>query len=163
MNKKDSTETCQIQNLHNAKSIGLLMEISKTAEILNNINDKFYKKFKLTRVQFKALLFLYSCTSEGITLSSISEKMDITRPTTTSLIDRMVASGLAERVDNEDDRRSIRVIITDKGKEIMKEVLPDNEVFKSTILDFLTETEIETAYKLTMKIKQGLIKKYLKD
>ena len=141
-------------------SLEIISEMAKVSKLTNKINDKFYKRFKLTRIQFTALGFLYVVGETGYSLSEISEKLDITKPSASTLIDRMVKLSMVERVSNKEDRRRIRIIITSYGKEIMEEALKLNEEFKKKSLSFLTEEERLTFYKLLLKIKNNLIKYY---
>lgn len=156
MNKKDT-------NVNKIDSLMVLSEISKLSEVLNRVSDKFYKKFQLTQLQFKTLCILYLNDNEGITLSNLGKKLDITKPSVTSLVDRMISGGLIERFPDKSDRRIIRAVITDKGREIVSNALPDNEAFSLSVLDFLTEEQKENLYELIIKIKQELIAKFLKD
>jgi len=45
----------------------------------------------------------------------------------------------------------------------MKSVLPNNKAFEVSIADFLTEEEKENLYKITIKLKEELTQKFLKD
>ena len=134
-------------------SLEIISEMAKVSKLTNKINDKFYKRFKLTRIQFTALGFLYVVGETGYSLSEISEKLDITKPSASTLIDRMVKLSMVERVSNKEDRRRIRIIITSYALKL-------NEEFKKKSLSFLTEEERLTFYKLLLKIKNNLIKDY---
>ena len=150
--KNDNNSNNLGMNLRKIDSLDLLAEISKAAELVDKVRDKFYRNFRLSRIQFKTLYFLYLVEEDGFTLSDLSEKLNITRPSVTTLIDRMEKAGLVKRSSNEGDRRSIKAVITDKGKEIMDDVLPNNEIFKLSILDFLSEEEKDVLHKLIMKV-----------
>lgn len=139
-------------------SLEIISEMAKVSKLTNKINDKFYKKFKLTRIQFTALGFLYIVGETGYSLSEISEKLDITKPSASALIDRMVKLSMIERISSKEDRRKIKIIITSYGKEIMEEALKYNEELKKKTLSFLTEEERLTFYKLLLKIKKNILK-----
>lgn len=139
-------------------SLEIISEMAKVSKLTNKINDKFYKKFKLTRIQFTALGFLYIVGETGYSLSEISEKLDITKPSASALIDRMVKLSMVERISSKEDRRKIKIIITSYGKEIMDEALKYNEELKKKTLSFLTEEERLTFYKLLLKIKKNILK-----
>lgn len=139
-------------------SLEIISEMAKVSKLTNKINDKFYKKFKLTRIQFTALGFLYIVGETGYSLSEISEKLDITKPSASALIDRMVKLFMVERISSKEDRRKIKIIITSYGKEIMEEALKYNEELKKKTLSFLTEEERLTFYKLLLKIKKNILK-----
>ena len=39
-------------------SLEIIAKMTIVSELANRINDNYYKKFKLTRIQFRALYFL---------------------------------------------------------------------------------------------------------
>ena len=158
MEKNDVTNSLLDNNNSKIDLIDLFTEMVKVSQLLNKIHDQFYKKFQITQIQFRALSVIYVCEERKVKLSVLSEKLNITRPSVTTLIDRMECAGLVERYSNKDDRRSIGVVITDKGREIMKTVLPNNKAFEISIADFLTEEEKVNLYKITIKLKEELNK-----
>lgn len=131
----------------------LLTLITKVSDLIHDVREKFYDKFDLTSIQFRALLFLFLADkTEGLTLSDLSEKLSVSKPNTTSLIDRMEAKGLVQRVNNSEDRRSLKVLITDKAEKIMYEIQPQNTRLDQSLLDFLTRKEKENLYSLILKM-----------
>ena len=163
MKKNDVTNILVDNNNSKIELIDLFTEMINVSQLLNKIKDQFYKRFQITQIQFRALSVIYVCEERKVKLSVLSEKLNITRPSVTTLIDRMECAGLVERSSNKDDRRSIGVVITDKGKEIMKSVLPNNKAFEVSIADFLTEEEKVNLYKITIKLKEELTQKFLED
>jgi MarR family 2-MHQ and catechol resistance regulon transcriptional repressor len=158
---KEENKDLQEDEYIEIDSLKLIEMISKTTDIVQEIFDNFYKKFELSKTQFSALYLIYLSQEEGIALSVLSEKLSVTRSNITSLVDRMVARGLIERTSSEVDRRSIKAVITREGKEILEKVLPNNSVFSSEILNFLTKKEKERFYELLLKIQKELIDNYL--
>jgi MarR family 2-MHQ and catechol resistance regulon transcriptional repressor len=158
---KEENKDLQEDEYIEIDSLKLIEMISKTTDIVQEIFDNFYKKFELSKTQFSALYLIYLSQEEGIALSVLSEKLSVTRSNITSLVDRMVSRGLIERTSSEVDRRSIKAVITREGKEILEKVLPNNSVFSSEILNFLTKKEKERFYELLLKIQKELIDNYL--
>ncbi len=150
-------------DINNISSLKLLGVISKTSNVIQKVLDKFYKEFRLSETQFAALYLVYLNGKEGITLSILGEKMNVTRANITTLMDRMVSRGLVERISNENDRRSIKAVITNNGIEIMKSIFPKYEEFTSMLLNFLNEKEKERFHELLLKIQEELTENYLKD
>lgn len=150
-NLKDEGETT---------STALIINFLKTADLLEEVFDRFYKKFKLSKPQFNALYIIHLSGEGGITLSSLGDKMVVTRANITTLVDRMEARGLIRRVINKEDRRSIKVVITEEGKKIINAVLLRHKIFTSEILDFLTKNEKERVNELLQKIQKELINNY---
>jgi len=136
-------------------------EIIKVSEIINKVGEECYKKFKLTQVQFKALYYLYLCGDEGSTASNLSKKLEVKKPSVTTLIDRMTSKGIVIRQENENDRRCTKVVITEKGKEILAEILPDKENFIASLLGVLPEEQMQILYESLVKIRQRLTNRFL--
>jgi MarR family 2-MHQ and catechol resistance regulon transcriptional repressor len=147
---KEENKDLQEDEYIEIDSLKLIEMISKTTDIVQEIFDNFYKKFELSKTQFSALYLIYLSQEEGIALSVLSEKLSVTRSNITSLADRMVSRGLIERTSSEVDRRSIKAVITREGKEILEKVLPNNSVFSSEILNFLTKKEKERFYEFLL-------------
>ncbi|MDW8802200.1 MarR family transcriptional regulator [Clostridium sp. A1-XYC3] len=141
-------------------SMRLIEVIVRLGGSIEQLFDKFYKTFKLSKPQFTALYKIYLTEEEGIQLSVLGDQMSVTRANITSLVDRMVARGLIKRITNENDRRSIKAVITKEGIEILEKVLPDKEVFTSEVLNFLSDKEKEHFYELLIKVEKYLIANY---
>jgi MarR family 2-MHQ and catechol resistance regulon transcriptional repressor len=157
--KKDLENSMNISHTE-ITSIKLIGMIDKTEDLIQQIFDKFYKKYKLSKTQFSALYRIYLAGEDGITLSVLGDQMSVTRANITSLADRMVARNLIKRIVNENDRRSIKAVITSEGIEILEKVLPNNQAFSSEILNCLTKQEKNSLYELLLKVQNELTEIY---
>lgn len=77
---------------------------------------KLSSKFDLTLSQ--SLLLIY-VPFEGITISDLSEKLGVDISTMTRNIQRIEKQGLIERSKNLDDKRSIKLNLSKRGKKII--------------------------------------------
>jgi DNA-binding MarR family transcriptional regulator len=77
-------------------------------------------------------------------VAEIGERLQIARPQMTHLIDRLVELGIVERQPGTEDRRMINIMLTDKGKRIIKE--HDSDIMNATkeMLSCLTDEELES-------------------
>jgi MarR family transcriptional regulator, lower aerobic nicotinate degradation pathway regulator len=76
----------------------------------------------ITVPQWRILAVLHE--RPGCTMNELAEVTTVDRTTLTRALDRMVASGLAERHDDPQDRRSVRLWLTAPGKDMFRRVLP---------------------------------------
>ena len=60
-------------------------------------------------------------TPDGLRMKDLAERILYSKSGFTSVVDRMEKEGLVKRVRPENDRRSILVVLTDKGREKMEE------------------------------------------
>ena len=55
-------------------------------------------------------------------MSEIADFLGVSRPAATGLVDRLIAQELVSRDDISDDRRTVKIRITPKGKKIVMNV-----------------------------------------
>lgn len=60
--------------------------------------------------------------NKSMTMRDIAEKLHITPPSASVLIDTLVQRGLARRETHEEDRRTIYVTLTEKTYQLFKEI-----------------------------------------
>ena len=84
------------------------------------------KSNSLSYIQFQTLSFLLK--QRNPTMKEISKHIHITAPSTTILINNLVRMKLVSRINDETDRRVIRLILTTSGREeLEKETKQDSE------------------------------------
>jgi MarR family transcriptional regulator, organic hydroperoxide resistance regulator len=74
----------------------------------------------LTAVQGMVIRFLYD--NDRLTSSELGKMTDLDSATLTGVLDRLEAGGFVERRQNLEDRRSIRIHLTEKGRTTGKKV-----------------------------------------
>lgn len=107
---------------------------------INLYNDKVFKKYGINKSQ-SAILKMIDLDPE-ITQVKISKRLHVSKPSVTSMIQKMELDGLIERAVDKDDQRKIKLEVTKKGKEIIKST---NELFyeiESKIFDGFSKEEI---------------------
>lgn len=155
-----------MENLLNAygwiddDSTKVLGNFIKTTFLIDKIFEIYYKKIGLSKPQFHSLYLAYLAGEEGITLSELGNKMHVTKANITSLVDRMVTYGYFLRVNNPNDRRSIKTIITQEGKVVLDKVLPEYKEFSSEIMVFLTNEERCVSNVILEKVQKYLLEIY---
>ena len=89
---------------------------------------------------------------DGCTQLDICRLTQLKAPTVSLTLQKMEASGFITRVVDEDDKRNVRIFITEKGKDIQNEI---GRLLKETETDFLKdldESEQEVLKKLLVKV-----------
>lgn len=87
--------------------------------------------------------FVLFCLLEedGSTLKEIGTRAQIDSSSMTVLVDKLENEGLVERRLDQQDRRAIRVYLTDKGRQLGLEVLNAGMAFNQFIKNSLGELE----------------------
>jgi DNA-binding MarR family transcriptional regulator len=105
----------------------------KGREILNDYN--------ITPPQFVALQWLFD--SGEMTIGDLSSKMYLACSTTTDLIDRMEKTGLVTRAKDEQDRRIVRVVLLERGKKLIEEVIAKRQNYLAEVVWEYDRAEVE--------------------
>ncbi|MXQ53123.1 MarR family transcriptional regulator [Shimazuella sp. KC615] len=101
-------------------------EVGCIADSFIRLLPLFYEKFHcrkrsdLTSLQMHILESLVQCR-ENISMTQLSLKMDICKQQLTTLICKLEEKKFVEKKQDEKDRRIIKLIITEKGVEVVKE------------------------------------------
>lgn len=74
------------------------------------------KHYAVTPPQFGILYLLYG--GDGATPGTLSQKLGVDAPTITGIVKRLEQSGLVERVHDREDRRVVKIYLTDEGRSI---------------------------------------------
>lgn len=99
------------------------------------------------------MLMYYILKDDSKPIKYYGEKLLISKPNMTKLVNRLVEDGLIERINDKTDRRKVKLTATKKGKKL---VLEHREHIKNSIserINSLDDEDIEELYKSILKIK----------
>lgn len=112
--------------------------------------DNELKNHGLSIALWPTLMCLWE--EEGITQRDIAQKSKVESSTTTRTLDKLEKLGLVERREDPNSRRSFRVYLTDKGRELKDELLPVPIAVNQMMLSSLDEEEQKAIIKLLKKM-----------
>ncbi|OBZ14755.1 MarR family transcriptional regulator [Bacillus sp. FJAT-27264] len=122
------------------KYIGVVVQ--RAALKLNNYYQKVVNPFDITVEQWEILVILWE--TEGITQKELAERLQKDQTNIARMLFKLEKKGFVHRVTHEQDRRALRVYLTDKGREVEDEIIePSLEAYRKTV-EGLTEEEVET-------------------
>jgi DNA-binding MarR family transcriptional regulator len=73
----------------------------------------------------------------------LAEALDVSQASATGIVDRMEQRGLVTRVRDEEDRRVIRVALTDSGRQLLATIAAERRERLALVLADLTDDELE--------------------
>lgn len=96
-----------------------------------------------------------------LSMSEIGQKLAMPKPNVTTLVDKLIAENMAERLPDENDRRIINIKITEKGietflvlkNEISEELQRKIEVLNEKDLEALSQSSNHVKEMLRMVLK----------
>lgn len=89
---------------------------------------------------------------ENVIMSQISDNMGIPMSTATGIIDRLVKKDFAKRTKDANDRRIVKISLTNNGVNLVQSFKSTLFSYFNEISEVLTTEEIEMIYKIFMKI-----------
>ncbi len=90
----------------------------RTARSMKKMLDARLSEFGVTSSQHTVLSTL--AENDGLSLSEIGKRIYLDKPAITGLADRLEKDGLVERRRTSEDRRVIRLYLTEKGQNLLQ-------------------------------------------
>ncbi len=109
--RKELSQSRDFESLEEETYLSLL----RTSGILAAPFDRMFQARQLSPPLYNVLRILRGQSGQGLACSHIGERMVTRVPDITRLVDRLVRMGLAERERSREDRRVVRISITDQG------------------------------------------------
>lgn len=88
-------------------------------------------------------LKVIEAAKEPIRLTDLAEEMQVTKPSATTMVQRLERKGLVERLPSPEDARSKLVVLTAKAETGLEEESKIYQVMANTLESQLSEQEIE--------------------
>ena len=111
----------------------------------NNKNTSFLQLITLRFIEYKKP-----------TMKEVADYLTVTAPSATSLINNFAKEELIKREEQKGDRRIVRIVISQKGKEYLKEGEKYISQRIGRNMEVLTQKEQETLVKILEKIANHL-------
>ena len=134
----------------------LMGNVSYTSAFLVAALTKCLAKYDLTHPQFLILRALQNAAPECLSVTEVKEQMHDRNSDITRLVDRMIEKHLVLREQDAENRRKIKLTLSDSAVELLTSI--DNEIMEfEKKLYHLTEEEAITLNKLLTKLRERLI------
>ena len=133
-------------------NLSTLIVFTRAEQKIHKMEYQTIKEGGLTNSQFAVLEVLYS--KGDLKICEIIEKILTTSGNVTVVIKNLEKDGLVSKNSDPEDKRSMLISITDKGKKIMDEIFPKHVDNINNIFSILTTEEKLELKKILKKFKQ---------
>jgi DNA-binding MarR family transcriptional regulator len=116
------------------------MALVRTGERLLDCIDQSLRHHRLSRAGREALAVLDGA-GQPLSPTAIAERLIVTTASVTSLLDTLERRGLVDRRPDPTDRRKLLIEITQDGKAIVDQFLPEVVALQTAALATLTEAQ----------------------
>lgn len=130
--------------------------IRLTSQVMDQPWARYLRKTeRISPSQYNLLRILRGAGADGRTMREISDRMINRDPDVTRLADGMVKLGLVRRMRDTDDRRVVKLFITEKGLEMLARLDDAVEVFLKQALGGLGPKRLKQLRDLLSDARAG--------
>ena|ERR1035437_1830779 len=140
------------------------MDISNVEEYIFKYIDKVkvfispetWQNLLLDCTKDEIFILLYVYRKSEVNMSMIAEYINIPLNTATGIVGRMEKKKLIARYHSEDDKRVVKVAITDEGTRHIGSILKEIMRYVQVVMDRLSPEEIKLLFQTVTKIMEAL-------
>ena len=130
------------------------INIYYTSSQLNYQHNQALKAYNISLQQFNILRILRGQKGVPIAMKDVSCRMIDKMSNASRLVEKLRSKGLIERNTNHEDRRSVEIIITDAGLEVLEKASHDVEQRVTMYLGGIPKKEIQMLNMILDKINE---------
>lgn len=121
--------------------------------LIDSIRKELQSTIKCTTVQWEAMRFI--ADEKEPTMKDLAEMLSITPPSATSLVNHLSRKGLIKRKLDDVDRRTVRIIPTQKTHDLLQLVsLKKQNIFNGMLTRLTKKQRTELINILTILVKK---------
>ena len=120
-------------------ALSLWVKLARASATFSRLTGKDIERYGLTQPQFGVVELLGHLGP--VTIGEVTKKMLVTGGCVTVILDNLEKEGLVERMRSTEDRRVIKVQLTEKGQGLFKNVFGQHAERVLQLASVLTEDE----------------------
>jgi len=151
------------KNLNNA----ILLGIYEASVHLLKKNIEFVSKLGLTNQQWVIMIHLAKDPSlpyliresheKPIMANELADSLGVTRANVTTLVKALIQKNLVVQIEDKEDRRKKRLMLTDSGKSLIKDIQPERLSSNENMLKGFSQEEKEQFLKYIQKCTTNVL------
>jgi DNA-binding MarR family transcriptional regulator len=142
--------------------LGTLLSILMSFEVLARYLEVELKSYQATLIRFNIMSTLFKNGGE-MTPSEISESVFREKNSITAVINTLEREGVVRREPSTNDRRSVKVMITEKGWKEANRLNPIAQELSREALNCLEKDKVEDLVEIMRTLRESLLPKIAKS
>lgn len=106
------------------------------------------------------LMALHNTPTATLEPCQLAERLLVSRPSMTGLLDTLQTKGLVRREPHDVDRRRVHVVLTDDGRALLEAHFPEHYATQNALFCDLSVDEVETLVTLLRRVR-GAVPEHL--
>jgi len=142
--------------------LGTLLSILMSFEVLERYLEIELKRSEATLIRFNVMSTLFKNGGE-MTPTEIAESVFREKNSITAVINNLETEGVVRREPSPDDRRSVKVVITDKGWKEANRLSPIAQELSRETLACLDKNKVEELVETMRTLRENLLPRVVKS
>lgn len=139
-----------------ATSVRCVQALQRTEVLLSGKLAQRFRPHGLSVASFNVLIVLYNA-GRSLSPCDIGEQLLVTRGTVTGLLDSLERQRLVRRLPHPEDRRMLLIELTEPGRSLLAQLLPEHHQGMSDALGGLSQPEQEALLQMLDKVQAHLL------
>lgn len=131
--------------------------LQRTDDLVSRPVEKIFSRWKLTPEQYNVLRILRGAEPAGLPTLEIGRRMITRASNVTRIIDRLELKAFVVRRRETQDRRVVRIRISDAGLKLLIDMQDDVVNATESALGGITEAEAKALTDILEKLREGVI------
>ena len=141
--------------------LGTLLSILMSFEVLARYLEIELRRYEASLIRFHIMSTLFKNGGE-MTPSEISESVFREKNSITAVLNTMERQGVVRREPSTNDRRSVKVVITDKGWKEANRLSPIAQEISREALSCLNKDKVEDLVETMRNVRESLLPRIVK-
>ncbi len=142
--------------------LGTLLSIMMSYEVLARYLEVELKRYKVSLIRFNIMSTLFKNGGE-MTPSEIAENVFREKNSVTAVINTLEREGVVRREPSSEDRRSVKVVITEKGWQEANRLSPIAQELSREALSCMDRGQVEDLVGMMRMLRESLMPKIIKN
>lgn len=138
------------------RAIEAMTALRITARMTRHLMDRWADKHGLSEGRLYALFQLAAAPEHKLPLGELADKLEVTARNVTGLMDHLERDGLAERIDDPQDRRTIYARLTAAGGRRLESMRGEGLQWQMKIASGLSIEELEQLRHACLKLIENM-------
>lgn len=107
-------------------------------------------------LQVRIFLYIFESKEKEVSQADLVRELKVSKVSISEAISKMVNNGVVEVITNKNDARKNNITYTDKGIDVINNMLQGFEILKSELVKDISDTELENFIKVMQHMKKNI-------
>jgi len=140
----------------NPSACAAFLNLLHTGDLLFEKKGEYLGAHRISDGRFNVMMLLLMRKPDGCGAAELADCAGVSRATMSGLLDVLERDGRVQREPEPEDRRAVRVALTEKGRAEMEALLPGYFERVTEMMEPLSERELKQLVQLLQKIQASL-------